>query len=53
MAEDNVKDKETGNQSEIDSGASPEEDIQEKDRQMEIVENAEKQDSEDSAIYPQ
>ena len=53
MAEDNGKDKETGNQSEIDSGASPEENIQEKERQKEIVENAEKQDSDDSAIYPQ
>ena len=53
MAEDNVKDKETGNQSEIDSGASPEEDIQEKEQHREIVENAEKQDNDDSAIHPQ
>ena len=53
MAEDNVKDKETGNQSEIDNGASPEEDIQEKGQHREIVENAAKQDSDDSAIPPQ
>jgi flagellar motor switch protein FliN/FliY len=53
MAEDNVKDKETGNQSEIDNGASPEEDIQEKGQHREIVENAAKQDNNDSAIPPQ
>ena len=52
MAEDNGKDKETNNQSEIDSGASPEEDIQENEPHKEIVENAEKQDSDDSAIPP-
>ena len=53
MAEDNGKDKETGNQSEIDSGASPEEDIQEKDPHKDIVENAEEQDSDVSAVSPQ
>jgi flagellar motor switch protein FliN/FliY len=53
MAEDNGKDKETGNPSEIDSGASPEEDIQEKEQYKEIVENAEKQDSDDFATHPQ
>ena len=53
MVEDNGKDKETDNQSEIDSGASPEEDIQENEPHKEIVENAEKQDSDDSAIHPQ
>jgi flagellar motor switch protein FliN/FliY len=53
MAEDNVKDKETGNQSEIDNGASPQEDIQEKGQHREIVENAAKQDNDDSAIPPQ
>jgi len=53
MAEDNGKDKETDNQSEIDSGASPEEDIQENGLDKEIVENAVKQDSDDSAIHPQ
>jgi flagellar motor switch protein FliN/FliY len=53
MAEDNVKDKETGNQSDIDSGASPQEDIQEKGQHREIVENAAKQDNNDSAIPPQ
>ena len=52
MAEDNGKDKETGNQSEIDSGASPEEDIQEK-QHREIVENAEKQESAESALRSQ
>jgi len=53
MAEDNGKDKETDNQSEIDSGAFPEEEIQENGQHKEIVENAEKQDSDDSAIHPQ
>jgi flagellar motor switch protein FliN/FliY len=52
MTEDNGKDKETDNQSEINVGASPEEDIQEDDRHREIVENAEKQNSEASAISP-
>lgn len=53
MAEDNVKDKGTGNQSDIDSEASPEEDIQEKGPHRQIDENAEKQDNDDSAIHPQ
>ena len=53
MAEDNVKDKETGNQSDIDRGASPQEDLQEKGQHREIVENAAKQDNDDSAIPPQ
>jgi flagellar motor switch protein FliN/FliY len=53
MPEDNGKDKEIDNQSETDTGASPEEDIQEKDQHKEIVENAQKQDSDDSPISPQ
>jgi len=53
MPEDNGKDKALDNQSEINTGASPEEDIQEKDQYKEIVEKAEKQDSDASAISPQ
>jgi flagellar motor switch protein FliN/FliY len=53
MVEDNGKDKEVDNQSEIDTGASSEEDIQEKDQHREIVETAEKQDSNASKISPQ
>ena len=50
MPEDNAKDKEIDDQSEIDTGAPPEEKIQEKDRHAEIVENAEKQSSVASAV---
>ena len=52
MAEDNGKDKETDNQSEIDNGVSPEEEMQEKSRQKEIAENAEMQAGDTSAISP-
>ena len=52
MPEENGKDKQRENQSEIDAGASSEENNQEKDRHDEIVENAEKQNSVDSAISP-
>jgi flagellar motor switch protein FliN/FliY len=53
MAEDNGKDKEIDNQSEIDSGDSLQEDIQNDDQQKEIVRNAEKQDNDDSAVSSQ
>jgi flagellar motor switch protein FliN/FliY len=53
MPEDNAKDKEIGDQSEIDAGASPEANIQEKDRHAEIVENAEKQNSDASTVSRQ
>jgi len=52
MPEDNGKDKERENQSEIDAGASPEENNQVKDRHDEIVQNAKKQNSDDSATNP-
>jgi flagellar motor switch protein FliN/FliY len=53
MPEDNAKDKEIDNASEIDTGASPEEDMQGKDPHKDIVENAEEQDSDVSAVSPQ
>jgi flagellar motor switch protein FliN/FliY len=53
MAENNGKDKERDNQSEIDAGDSLQEDIQNDDRQKEIVGNAEKQDNDDSAVSSQ
>jgi len=53
MTEDNEKDKQIDNQSEIDAGASSEEEIQEGDRPKEIGEKSEKQDSGTSAISPQ
>ena len=52
MPEDNGNDKEIDNPSEIDAAGSPEENNQGKDRHDEIVENAEKQNSDDSAISP-
>ena len=52
MPEDNGKDKEIDNPSEMDAGASPEENNQEKDQRDEIVENAETQNSDDSTINP-
>jgi flagellar motor switch protein FliN/FliY len=53
MAEDNGKDKEIDNQSEIDTGDSLQEDSQNDDRQKEIVGNAEKQSNDDSAVSSQ
>ena len=53
MPEDNGKDKEIDNPSEIDAGASHEEDIQKNNPHKEIVENADQQDSDVSAIGPQ
>ena len=53
MTEDNGKDKEIDNPPEIDTGASPEEDIQKKDLHNDLVENAEKQNSDVSAASPQ
>ena len=53
MPEGNGKDKEIDNPSEINAGASPEEDSQEKDSHNEIVENAKEQDSDFSAASPQ
>ena len=53
MPEDNEKDKEMVNPSEMDTGASPEEDGQEKNSTKEIVENSEEQDSDLSAANPQ
>jgi len=53
MTEDNEKDKQIDNQSEIDAGASSEEEIQEGDRPKEIGEKSEKLDSGASAISPQ
>ena len=53
MPEDNGKDKEIDNPSEIGTGASPEEDIQINNPHKEIVENAEEQDSDVSAVSPQ
>lgn len=52
MPEDNGNDKQMDNPSDIDAGASPEENNQEKEPHDEIVENAEKQDSDDSTIRP-
>ena len=53
MPEDHGNDKEMDNPSEMDAGASPEEDIQEKNPPKENVENAEEQDSDFSAASPQ
>ena len=50
MPEDNGKDKEIDNPSEIDTGASPEEDIQINNPHKEIVEKAEEQDRDVSAV---
>ena len=46
------EEKQIDNQSESDTGASSEEDIQEKDQHKEVVENTETQDGEASAISP-
>ena len=53
MPEDNGKDKEIDNPSEMDAGASPEEDIQTNNPHKEIVENADQQDGDVSAVSPQ
>ena len=53
MAEDNGKDKEADHQSESDTGASPQKDIQNDDRQEEILGDAETQNNDDSTISSQ
>ena len=53
MPEDNGKDKEMDNPSEMDTGVSPEENDQEKNSSKKIVENSEEQDSDFSAASSQ